>query len=70
MKKHCIDCIHNTQNGCAKNKKNGYNNCVTFRTIPIDTLIKERNKLLLSGDDPGRLAYLTEKLTTLNGGII
>jgi len=70
MKKHCIDCIYITPKGCAKNKKNGYLNCVTFRAIPIDTLIKERNKLLLSGDNPERLAYLTEKLTTLNGGIV
>ena len=38
--------------------------------IPIDDLIKERNKLLISKDNPERLEFLTNKITEFNGGIL
>jgi hypothetical protein len=70
MKVHCIDCIHSKPTGCAKNQKNGYNNCKKFRAIPIDNLQKEYHKLLISKDNPKRLEYLEEKIKNFNGGTI
>jgi hypothetical protein len=70
MKVHCHDCQYSIPTGCSKNQKNGYNNCKKFKAISMGVLKKERNRLLLSGTDPTRLEYLTEKLLDFNGGTI
>ena len=70
IKKTCTNCKFHSQNGCTKNSKNGYFNCTKYRAIPIDDLIKERNKLLISKDNPERLEFLTNKITEFNGGIL
>lgn len=69
-KKQCINCKFNSANGCTKNKKNGYFNCVTYRSIPMEELIKERKNLLESKEDPERLEFLTNKIIEFNGGIL
>jgi len=70
MKVECKNCTHFKNEVCAKNSKNGYFNCGKFRAIPIAELIKERNALLLTKDNPRRLAELTQRLSDINGGII
>jgi len=70
MKVYCADCQHFKEKKCAKNQKNGYNNCKKFRAIPMKDLITERRKLLISKEDPERLEFLTEKIKNINGGMI
>ena len=53
-----------------KNSKNGYFNCKKYKAIPIDDLIKERNSLIASKEDPRRLDFLTNKIMEFNGGIL
>jgi len=73
MKVHCIDCVFLIESKCTnthKEAKNGYNNCKKFKQIPVKDLIKERNKLLISKENPERLEHLTEKIKHFNGGTI
>lgn len=70
MKPECKSCVHFKQNVCVKEQKNSYNQCKKFKAIPMSEIIKERNSLLISKDNPERLDYLTEKLKHFNGGTV
>lgn len=70
MKVNCIDCQFFKESKCIKDSKNGYNNCKKFRATPVKDLMQERQKLLISKEDPKRLEFLTEKIKNLNGGTI
>lgn len=70
MKANCIDCQFFKNEKCEKNLKNGYNNCKKFKAINIEDMKKERQKLLISKENPERLEFLTEKIKYFNGGTI
>lgn len=73
MKKLCTDCVHFKESKCthkSKKAKNGYFNCPIFKSIPIDVLTKEYKTLLVSKENPERLAFLKDKLESINGGTI
>lgn len=69
-KKQCTNCTHFKNNVCVKNGKNGYFNCKKYKAIPMEELIKERNSLLGSKDNPKRLEFLTNKIIEFNGGVL
>lgn len=58
----CQECTHFKNEVCVKNEKNGYNNCKKWKAIPISEIQKEYKQLLISRENPERLAYLKKKL--------
>ena len=70
MKVECIECTHLKEKVCAKNSKNGYNNCKKFKAIPMIEIMKEYKMLLLSKENPIRFEYLKNKIIEFNGGTI
>ena len=63
MKQICKHC----QNSC---KKSPAPECDKFKSFNYEDAKKERNALLLTKDNPKRLAELTQRLSDINGGII
>lgn len=70
MKKECKNCQEYTGKGCKKWLTNDFGKCHKYKMIPVETLIKERNRLLISKADPEKLEYLTERIKYFNAGVI
>lgn len=70
-KKEC--CAYGCKNTPNERKKwltNDFGKCHKYKMIPVSDLVKERNKLLISKEDPEKLEYLTERIKYFNAGVL
>lgn len=70
MIKECKNCAEFNGRGCSKWLVNPVGKCHKYKTIPVETLKKERNKLLISKEDPERLKELEERIKYFNAGVL
>lgn len=69
MKKECKNCAVFKNSKCEKGLVN-FGKCHKYKTIPVSVLIKERNKLLISKDNPERLKHLEDEIKYFNAGVL
>lgn len=67
MKKECKNCAVFKNGKCEKGLTN-FGKCHKYKTIPVSVMMQERNKLLISKDNPERLKELEEKIMYFNNG--
>jgi len=67
MKKECKNCAV-FKNGKCEKKLQNFGKCHKYKTVPVEDLKKERNKLLISKDNPERLKELEERIMYFNNG--
>lgn len=72
MIKECKNCSHFAQfnKHCTKDNVNWNGKCNKYKMIPVEELKKERNKLLISKDNPERLKELEERIKYFNAGVL
>jgi len=72
MKKECKNCAEfaTFNKFCKKGLQNPVQKCHKYKTVPVEDLKKERNKLLISKDNPERLKELEERIMYFQNGVI
>lgn len=70
MLKECKNCDEFNGKYCNKGYFNPVGKCHKYKTIPVETLKKERNKLLISKENPERLKELEERIKYFNAGVL
>jgi len=69
MKPICSECTHYNKKKCVLDLKNTYQDCKKWQSIPMETYIREKNKLLVTGDNPVRLKELVDRIDYFFYGI-